>query len=59
VTTRLDRRPPAEARLLHVEARAADPGDRQATGRVAGPALVRFDVSLPPEHGHPWRPSAE
>lgn len=59
VTTRLDRRPPADARSLHMEVRAADPDDRQATGRVAGPVLVRFDVWLPPEHGLPWRASAE
>lgn len=59
VTTRLDRRPPADARLLHVEVRAADPDDRQATGRVAGPVLARFDVPLPPEHGLPWQPSPE
>jgi hypothetical protein len=58
VTTRLDRRPPVQARVLHVEVRAADGDDLHATGRVATPVLVRFDVPLPPEHGLPWQPDA-
>jgi hypothetical protein len=61
VTTRLDRRPPAEARWLHVVVRPADSLVPQARGRGShGLATVaRFDVELPPEHGLPWQPEHE
>ena len=57
-TTRLDRRPPATARRLRVEVRAADaavpqvPAPDSAELRTA----ARFVVELPPEHGLPWQP---
>ena len=56
VTTRLDRRPPAEARRLHIEVRPAAQHDRQAPEFPVGPVVARFDVQLPAEHGLPWRP---
>jgi hypothetical protein len=55
-TTRLDHRPPADARKLHVDVL---PGDEQ-TPAALGPgsvklrAIARFAVELPPEHGMPW-----
>jgi hypothetical protein len=55
-TTRLDQRPPAEARKLHIDVLPVD----ERTPAVLGPgsvkarAVARFDVELPPEHGMPW-----
>jgi hypothetical protein len=57
VTTRLDRRPPADARRLHVD--VYEPGrERRVQRDPQSPALrpiVSFDVELPPDHGLPWR----
>jgi hypothetical protein len=54
-TTRLDRRPPAEARRLHIEVRPVLP-DASAPGPTPAEldTVARFDVQLPPEHGQPW-----
>lgn len=55
-TTRLERRPPPEAKRLHMVVRPAEPPD--AEGRrpwtSSLPAVAEFDVELPPEHGLPW-----
>jgi len=55
-TTRLDRRPPPEARRLHIEVLPVD-GSTPAIpgpGTAARRRLVQFDVHLPPESGQPW-----
>jgi hypothetical protein len=55
-TTRLNRRPPAAARRLHVEVRQVDRARPQGPEpHSAGEAVARFDVQLPPEHGLPWQ----
>jgi hypothetical protein len=55
-TTRLNRRPPAEAHRLHVEVRQVGRAGPQAPEpHSAGEAVARFDVQLPPEHGSPWQ----
>jgi hypothetical protein len=55
-TTRLDRRPPPDARRLHIEVLPFD----RSTPAIPGPGtgaprrVVQFDVQLPPESGQPW-----
>jgi hypothetical protein len=57
-TTRLERRPPAEATRLHVRVRPVNsplpavPGPGSALIR----AVAEFDVHLPPDHAQPWQP---
>jgi hypothetical protein len=55
-TTRLERRPPAEATCLHIAVRSAEApapdGRRPWTSSL--PRLAEFDVELPPDHGLPW-----
>ena len=59
-TTRLDQRPPPEARLLHIEVRTLVPEERGTLGPpVGGQTLARFDVTLPAEHGVEWKADAE
>jgi hypothetical protein len=59
-TTRLDRRPPAEARRLHIEVRTLAPHELGIPGQPVGlHRLTRFDVKLPPEHGVRWNAEAE
>lgn len=60
VTTRLDRRPPADARQLHIEVIPAAAGSstyRGARNEMLQP-VVDFVVALPPDHGLPWASSA-
>jgi len=54
-TTRLDRRPPAQARRLHIEVRPVPPDPPAPGPKAAGlQAVACFNVELPPEHGEPW-----
>jgi len=57
-TTRLERRPPAEARRLRFVVRPAEApnesGARPWTSSL--PPVGRFDVVLPADHGLPWEP---
>jgi hypothetical protein len=60
VTTRLDQRPPAEARQLHIEVHPVTSGsstDLDTHNQMHQP-LADFVVALPPEHGLPWQSNA-
>jgi hypothetical protein len=56
LTTRLDRRPPADARRLHIAVLPAEtdlpihPGPQSVSLR----RIAHFDVELPADHGLPW-----
>lgn len=56
LTTRPERRPPADARYLHIDVLPADtdlpepPGPQSAALR----RIASFDVDLPPDHGLSW-----
>jgi hypothetical protein len=60
-TTRLDRRPPPEAKRLRINVQELG----VQTPSVPGPgtvelrSVVRFDVELPLEHGQPWNEEAK
>jgi hypothetical protein len=60
VTTRLDQRPPAEARQLHIEVHpvTSDPSTHLDTHDQIREPLAHFVVALPPEHGLPWQSDA-
>ena len=54
-TTRLERRPAAEAKRLHIVVRQAEQptaGRRPWTSSL--PPVAELDVELPPHHGLPW-----
>jgi hypothetical protein len=60
-TTRLDRRPPPDAKRLRISVQKLD----VSTPSLPGPgtsslrSVAQFDVELPLEHGRPWSAEAE
>lgn len=52
LTTRLDRRPPPEARRLHIDVLPLGAARANCQDSLRG-AIAHFEVALPPEHGQP------
>jgi hypothetical protein len=56
LTTRLERRPPADARRLHIDVLPAETDLPTHLGpqSVSLRRIAHFDVELPADHGLPW-----